>query len=440
MTAQHPATLPHNLDAERAVLGAILLDGRRYLEAGDLLAPEDFYRDAHQVIFRALLTLGKRGAAIELVTLADVLGAAGLERCGGPAYISKLLDGLPRSANLPHYAAIVAHHAKGRRLHAVARELMAGVLEADADLDAVQEAAEAGLREAHAKGAGDGFVSGPVVADRMLARIESWEKGTLAGVTTGFASLNDSILGLHRTELIVIAGRPGMGKSAIAGQIAATVAIDAGLPVAWFTLEMEVEEVSTRIAATRAGVPFRKLMRGHANESELWQIEQQAKAIAESPLYIDDAFDRNVAQIRRGCRLLHAKAPLGLVVVDYLTLMDGVPGERHDTRTREVGSWAKRLKGLAKELRVPVVLCCQLNREVEKGPVKAAVRPRLKDLRDSGEIEQAANTVLFVHHDRPDEMGVQSWPAEVIVAKQRHGPVGPVSMRFNGPLVRFEEA
>lgn len=437
MTAEHPAVLPHNLDAERAVLGAILIDGRRWLEAGDLLAPVDFYRDAHQVIFEALLKLGRTGAGIDLVTLAEVLGAEKLERCGGRSYISRLIDGLPRSSSLPHYARIVQRHAQARELHRVGRDLIAGVMDPDADLDAVQETAETGLREAHTKGAGLGFVNGADAADRMLARVESWqESDTLAGLSTGFPSLDQSTLGLHRTELVVVAGRPGMGKSAIAGQMAATAALDAGQTVAWFTLEMEVEEVTTRIAAARAGISYRTLMKGYANPQEMAALGDQARAIAESRLYIDDAHDRNVAQIRRACRLLHAKSPLGLVVIDYLTLMDGVPGERHDSRTREVGSWAKRLKGLAKELRVPVVLCCQLNREVEKGSGRTASRPKLKDLRDSGEIEQAANTVIFVHHD-PTDGYVR--PAEVIVAKQRHGPVGPVHLAFNGPLVRFEE-
>jgi replicative DNA helicase len=436
MTAEHPAVLPHNLDAERAVLGSILLRPDRWIEASDLLAPSDFYRAAHATLFAALLDLGKRGSTIDLVTLSEKLGAS-ISEVGGPSYISKLIDNVPRSTSLPHYARIVSRHAQARELHRVGRELLAAVMDPDADLEAVQETAETGLREAHTKGAGDGFVPGNVAADRMLARIESWEKGTLAGVTTGFARLNESILGLHRTELIVIAGRPGMGKSAITGQIAATVAMDAGLPVAWFTLEMEVEEVATRIASARADVPYRRLMKGRAQMDELARINDQAERMAASPLFINDAHDTNVAQVRRACRLLHAKHPLGLVVIDYLTLMDGVPGERHDTRTREVGSWAKRLKGLAKELRVPVVLCCQLNRQNEPG---GDGRPVLKHLRDSGEIEQAANTVLFVHHQRPDDMDAQTWPAEVIVAKQRHGPVGPVAMTFNGPLVRFEEA
>jgi replicative DNA helicase len=429
-------TLPHNLDAERAVLGAILMDPRRYIEAGDALAPEDFYRAAHQVLFAAMLRLGRSGSSIDLVTLAEALGPD-VDRVGGLAYISRLIDGVPRSStSLQHHAQIVQHHAHARHLHRVGRDLIASVLAHDADLVAAQEAAEQELRSGPSRGSADSFVDGTAAADRMLARIESWERGQLAGLSTGFASLDMSTLGLHRTELIVIAGRPGMGKSALAGQIAGHIAIDLGQPVAWFTLEMEVEEVTTRIAAARAGVSYRTLMKGTADASELWRIRQQAEAIAESGLLIDDAHDRHVAQVRRACRLLHAKRPLGLVVIDYLTLMDSVPGERYDSRTREVGSWAKRLKGLAKELRVPVVLCCQLNREVEKGNPQRPPLPKLKDLRDSGEIEQAANTVLFVYHDPTDGPERE---ALVIVAKQRHGPVGPVRLRFNGPFVRFED-
>jgi replicative DNA helicase len=435
MTAAHPQTLPHSIDAERAVLAAILLDGRRYLEAGDLLAAEDFYRDAHQVLFGALLTLGKRGIEPDLLTLAHLLGPDGFERVGGASYVSGLIDGVPRSTSLPHHARIVAGHAKGRRLHTIARDLMAGVLSVDADLDAVQEAAEQGLRVLTSRNGAEGFVGGAAAADRMLARVEQWqETEALAGLPTGFDSLDTSTLGLHRTELIVVAGRPGMGKSAIVGQIAAHAALDLGKAVAWFTLEMVVEEVTIRIAAARAGIAYRQLMRGRVSPQDLARITEQGALMAASGLLIDDAFEKHVAQIRRACRLAHARRPLDLIVIDYLTLMDSVPGERHETRSREVGSWVKRLKGLAKELNVPVLLCCQLNREAEDGALT------LKHLRDSGEIEQAANTVMFIHHEPVDGSDpYKVVPAEVIVAKQRHGPVGPVHLTFNGPLVRFEE-
>lgn len=428
------AVEPHSLDAERAVLGAILMDGRRWVDAGDVLRPEDFYRAAHQVLFAHMLTLGKRGDAIDPVTLMVALGEH-LDAVGGLSYITKLTDGIPRSSNVASHCRIVARHAQAREMLRIGRGLITDAMAHGADLDAVQEAAEMALRAVRAAGEGDGFIAGPQAAERMLARLEEWQNAgdKLAGISTGFRSLDESTLGLHRTELVIIAGRPGMGKSAIAGQIAASVALDAGLPVGWFTLEMEVEEVTMRIAGARAGVSYRKLMKGYATAAELWRVNEQAAAINGSLLYFDDASDRNVAQIRRKCRLLHAKHPLGLVVVDYLTLLDGVPGERHDTRSREVGSWAKRFKGLAKELRVPVLLLCQLNRGDQQG---ANAKPSLKALRDSGELEQAANTVMFVHHDPED--GPER-DAEVIVAKQRHGPVGPVHLRFNGPLVRFEE-
>lgn len=423
---------PHNLDAERAVLGAILLRNELLLDASDALRPDDFFRDAHRVLFGAMLRLAQQGRAIDPLTLQALLGADDYERAGGALYVSRLVDGVPHSRNVSHYCQIVREQAKRRELIAAGRNLIDQALHAD-DPEHVHERAEEALRALHLRGGMDGFADGGQIAERALVRVEAWQAPGLPGLPTGLAALDAATCGLHPSELIVVGARPGMGKSALAAQIAWHGAVVLGHPVAYFSLEMPVEEVGVRMVAAHAGVPYRSLMRGQASDTDLRQVSAASARLAASPLLIDDATDTSVAAIRRACRVRHGKRPLRLIVVDYLTLLSGVLGEQHGTRTLEVGSWARRLKWLAKELHVPVLLCCQLNRASDQGRDR---QPRLSDLRDSGEIEQHANVVLFPHHDIEDG---HVRPAVIDVAKQRNGPIGPVSVRFNGPLTRFEE-
>lgn len=423
---------PHNLDAERAVLGAIFLRNDLLLEVADALQARDFFRDAHRVLFETMQRVARSGQAIDIVTLQAALSAGDFEAIGGARYLSRLLDGVPYSRNVAHYCAIVREQAKRRELIAAGRDLIDQALHG-ADPEAVHEHAEEALRALHTRADRDGFADGPLIAERFLARIEEWQQPGIPGLSTGLRALDGATLGLHRSELVVVGARPGMGKSALAGQIALHAAVELGLSVAYFSLEMPVEEVGVRMAAAQALVPYRALVRGQASDHDLARVSEAAARIAASGLLIDDACDLHVAHIRRACRVRHAKRPLSLIVVDYLTLLSGVPGEQHGTRTTEVGSWARRLKLLAKELHVPVLLCCQLNRGSEQNRDR---RPRLSDLRDSGEIEQHANVVLFPHHD-PEDGHIR--PADIEVAKQRNGPLGPVRVRFNGPLTRFEE-
>lgn len=323
MSATHD-TLPHSLDAERATLGALLVDNALWLDAADAVSPEEFYREAHRILFAAMLRLAGEGRPVDLVTLPDALGAD-LERVGGLAYISRLVDGIPRTTNVGYYARIVRQHARRRALIAASYSFAEQAQRED-DIDAVHTHAEDTLRRLQLRGGTDTFVDGPAIAERALRRMEQWQLPGTSGLSTGLRALDEATCGLHPSQLVIIAGRPGMGKSTLADQIAAHVAIDLQQRVAVFSLEMDVEEVGTRIVCARAGVPFRRVQRGQANASEMWRIGQESGRLAESPLMVEDAHAMDVAEIRRLCRRRHAVGPLSLVVIDYLTLLSGVAG------------------------------------------------------------------------------------------------------------------
>jgi replicative DNA helicase len=430
-------TLPHDLEAERAVLGAVLLRNDLCEELGLTLQPADFYRDAHQRLWAAFTALNARREPIDLVTLRDTLGAPGeLDRVGGPSYVAALTDALPRSTNAPHYAAIVVKHARLRRLVQAARRLEQQALAEDSDPDTVLQQVEQTLLEARQERRGVDFRTAEEVARDVYGRLELMldASETVWGLPTGFRDLDSLTRGLLPQQLVVLAARPSQGKSAFMVNLADHVAAT-GRRVAIFSLEMSDEELGLRAILGSAALGSHRLTRGGLTESEYGRLSQAYTRLASLPIYYCDDARLTIPEIRSRCRRLKAGPGLDLVAVDYVQLMAGTG--RRQNRQEEVTEISRGLKHLAKELDVPVIALSQVNRECERRDNK---RPMLSDLRESGSLEQDADMVwlLFreeVYRATPANTGL----AELIVAKQRNGPTGIVELHWRKDIMRFSD-
>jgi replicative DNA helicase len=426
---------PHNIDAEESVLGAVMLSADAANVALEKLRPEDFYKPAHQAVFEAITGLFDGNQPIDAVTVADHLRRTSqLDRVGGVGFLTTLLDGVPTTSNIGYYADIVEETAARRRLLAAGSAVARIAMESDRDIADVLDAAEMEVFRVAERSVGDGLVAvGPLLED-TLERIE--ELGTrgddITGVATGFKDLDAKLAGLQPANLVVVAARPSMGKSALALNIAQNIA-ERGDPVAVFTLEMSREEVVQRLLSSMAGVDSHKLRTGQLTP-ELWQrVVREASKLYQMPFFVDDSPDLTVTAIRAKCRRMRRKHGLGLVVVDYLQLMQGPV--RSENRQQEIADISRALKNLARELHVPVIAVSQLNRQLEARENK---RPRLGDLRESGAIEQDADIVVFIYRDEyynpgGDEPGL----AEINIAKHRAGGTGTVLMNFAAEFTRF---
>lgn len=422
-------TAPHNLDAERAVLGVLLVANDRILEVADLLAPDDFFRAAHATVYQALLALAARGVRADLVTLKDALATAGtLEDVGGPAYLASLTDGTPRSTNLAHYAAVVRAHATRRRLIAYAGRVLAAAHDEEQP-EAALEMASAALSEIQ-MGRRDGHlrhVDAAVVAARDLIDQVRATGRPVTGHSSGLADLDVYTRGMHPGQLVIVAARPGMGKSALGLNIARHVGRTHA--VAFFSLEMSEEELAARLIFAEAQVNGHQILSGHVSDVSVERMAAGIEALLQPPgIYVDDTPHRSVEQVRWQTRRLMARAPVGLVVVDYLQLMAPARRRADDNRALELADMTRGLKVFAKEVRLPVLLVSQLNRNIEH---RKGQRPQLSDLAESGAIEKDADQVWFVH---PDE---DKHTAEIIVAKNRGGPRGVPTVAYFVEQTRF---
>ena len=399
-------TLPHNLEAERSVLGAILLHNDAFNLAAEVIDSHDFYRDAHRRIFDKMVKLVERGNAIDLVTLKEELGRAGeLDEVGGPAYITSLVDGLPRSANIEYYARIIKEKATLRNLIVSANKILTAAYEAEDDAEVILDQAEHAIFAIADEKVRDGFVSLRDLAQSSLETIEKLHarRELITGVPTGFTDLDEMTSGLQPSDLVIIAARPSMGKTSLVLNIAQHVGTKTDMTVGVFSLEMSKEQLFLRLLTGEARIDAHRL------------LEMRAK-----------------------CRRLAAEHGLHLVIIDYVQLMQG--RGKFENRTLELGAISRSLKGLAKELRVPIVLLSQLSRAPES---RSDHRPQLSDLRESGALEQDADVVVFIY--REDMYVDKSQPptdaqgiAELIVAKQRNGPTGLVKLAFIREFTRFE--
>lgn len=422
-------TSPANLEAERSILGSILLHEESFGEAVTLVGPDDFFRDAHRRIFKAMLELQARRVAIDLTTLKEELGRLGeLDEIGGPAYITALVDGMPRSTNIAHYARIVSEKARLRRLITAGNRLVSDAYGAQEDATAVLERAEQAILGLADGTVQAGFESMQAVMPRALVLLDEIRaaKGGVTGLPTGFIDVDALTRGFQPGTLITLGGRPGSGKTALATNVAQHAAAR-GHVVGMFSLEMPTEELFFRQVSAATQIDSHRLQGGFLSEGDWGRVVQAFGEIAESPMHVDPTPAVGMFAVRSRARRLKAEHGLRLLIIDYLQLM-GLP-ERYETLAIALGEITGALKALAKELSIPILLLSQLNRE----SVKAERRPQLSDLRASGSIEQDSDIVMFVY--RPDE----SEPVtELIVAKHRNGPEGTIKLRWDARCTRFD--
>jgi replicative DNA helicase len=432
--------LPNNLNAERSILGAILLDNHVLNTAIEKLKTDDFFLDHHRRIFERMIHLGELQQPIDLVTLTEDLHRLGeLEAAGGAAYLAQLIDGVPRISNVEHYARIVKEKAVLRSLIHTANAIQQRAFDADDEADAILDRAETDIFQLAEERIRAGLIG---VKDLVRENFERLEKifsegRRITGLATGYSRLDNETAGLQPSELIILAARPSMGKTSLALNIAENVALRQGGAVAIFSLEMSKESLLLRLLASEARVDAHKFRTGHMSKEDWRRITESLSKMAEAPLWIDDSAAGTVMEMGAKARRLKREKGLALVIVDYLQLV--AARGRFGNRNEEVSSISRSLKGLAKELKVPVLVLSQLTR----APEREERKPQLADLRESGAIEQDADVVLFIYRpnfyktDMPDEDRAK---ADVIIAKQRNGPTGAVNFVFLSKHTRFEEA
>jgi len=444
MKAVDPSILkvpPQNLEAEQSILGGILLENVAINPVLEIMAGSDFYSDAHRKIFAAVLELSERSQPIDLITLSNHLkDKKQLDAVGGTVYLSQLVDNVPSAANIGHYARIVKEKSILRNLIGTATEILNRTYGAGADVDSVLDEAEHAIFEISQNKVRPSFYPlKDIIKDsfRTIERLYE-RKELITGVATGFTKLDEMTSGLQRSDLIIIAGRPSMGKTAFALNIAQFCSVEEGVPVAVFSLEMSKEQLAMRMLSSEARVDSQKIRKGFLGESDWPKLTTAAGRLSEARLFIDDTPSISVLEMKAKSRRLKAEHGLGLIVLDYLQLMKG--SAYADTREQEISEISRSLKGLAKELGVPVVALSQLNRKVED---RTSRRPQMADLRESGAIEQDADVILFLYRDevynKSDDTPEKGF-AEVIIGKQRNGPVGTIKLVFQEKFTRFENA
>jgi replicative DNA helicase len=434
--------LPHNLEAERSILGAVLLDNHSLNAAVEKLRSEDFFLPQHRQIFQRMIQLAEHQQAIDVVTLMDDLARRGeLDSAGGVAYLSQLADGLPRATNVEHYARIVKEKSVLRNLAFSAAAIQEQALAGGDDADVILDRAESTIFQIAEDRVRAGLIGvKELVRDNFerLERIFS-EGRRITGLATGYPGLDNETAGLQPSELVILAARPSMGKTALALNIAENVAVRNREPVAVFSLEMSKESLLLRMLASEARVDAHKFRTGHMGRDDWNKITRALTSLGDAPLWIDDSASSTVLEMGAKARRLKRDRGLSLMIVDYLQLVVPTNTGRGTNRQEEVSSISRALKGLAKELKVPIVVLSQLTR----APEREERKPQLSDLRESGAIEQDADVVLFINRpnfyktDLPEEDRAK---AELIIAKQRNGPTGNLNFVFLARHTRFEEA
>ena len=436
---------PHSIEAEQSVIGGLLLDNLAWDRAAELLTESDFYRHEHRLIYAGIGSLVGAGKPADVVTVHEMLQRLGqAEECGGLPYLNALAEGVPSAANVRRYAEIVRERAVLRKLISASDEIATRAFNTQGvPVPQILDEAETRILRIGEEGARGqaGFQEMRGLVKALLDRVDELDKNgaeEVTGVRTGFYDLDRMTAGLQKGDLIVLAARPSMGKTALALNMAEHVAVEEGLPVAVFSMEMGASQLALRLVGSLGRIDQSNLRTGRLRDDEWERLPGAAHKLAQAPVFIDETAGLNPAELRARARRLARQygGTLGRIVVDYLQLMSGSSGGGEENRATVLGEISRGLKGLAKELQCPVIALSQLNRSVETRPDK---RPMMSDLRESGAIEQDADVIMFIYRDdyynkESKEPGV----AEIVLAKQRNGPVGTVKLTFLKPLTRFD--
>lgn len=436
---------PHSVEAEQSVLGGLLLEGGALDKIADLITGEDFYRQEHRLIYRQIVRLSEQAKPVDVITVAEALEIAGeLDKVGGLPYLGSLAQNVPSAANIRRYGEIVRERSIMRKLVEVGSDIAASAYN-PTGRDAAQLLDEAEskvfeIAEAGSRGK-QGFMAMPPLLTQVVERIETLysrdNHSDVTGTATGFTDLDRMTSGLQPGDLIIVAGRPSMGKTAFSINIAENVALESNKPVAIFSMEMGAAQLAMRMLGSVGKLNQHDLRTGRLQDDDWGRLTHALGKLNDAPIFIDESAALSSLELRARSRRLHRQNNgLGLIVVDYLQLMSSNAGKNSENRATEISEMSRSLKALAKELHVPLIALSQLNRSLEQRPNK---RPVMSDLRESGAIEQDADLILFIYRDEVyNSDSPDKGKAEIIIGKQRNGPIGKVELAFRGEYTRFE--
>ena len=430
---------PQNIEAEQAVLGAMLIKKEAIVEVQEILRPDDFYREAHRIVYEAMAELQNNDEAVDLVTLTEQLRKLEkLDKIGGISFVTQLANAVPTAANVTYYAKIVKETAELRNLINAATEIAGAAYEDVENVETIMDEAEKKILAVASSQNGGAFEPMKSIVMRTFERIDVLyeSKGGLTGISSGFKDLDTLTAGLQKSDLILVAARPSMGKTAFTLNIASYVGLH-GSRVAFFSLEMSKEQLMQRMLCSEGGIDASRLRTGQLDETEWNRLVETADKLSRAPVFIDDTAGITVMELRSKARRLKAEHGLDLIIIDYLQLMQGRPSKNGDNRQQEISEISRSLKALARELDVPVIALSQLSRSVESRQVK---KPMLSDLRESGSLEQDADIVMFLYReDYYDKDTENKNITEVIIAKHRNGPVDTIQLFFQKEFTKFRD-
>ena len=432
---------PQNLEAEQSVLGSLMIDKNAIIKIADLVNEDDFYKNSHGKIYKTMLYLYEHHEPIDLLSLSNRLKETDeMEKVGGQSYLASLANAVPTAANIVHYAKIVAKKSVLRKLIDNASQIISDAYDETGEIDKTLDEAEQKIFSVSQKHIRQDFTPVKPILEEAFDRIDELHKnkGKLRGVPTGFADLDNILAGLQKSNLVILGARPSVGKSSLGLDLVRHAAIKENIPVGIFSLEMSKEEVIDRLICAEANIDLWKLRTGRLSDSgendDFSKIGHAMGVLSEAPIFVDDSASINVMEMRTMARRLQAEHGLKMLVVDYLQLMEG--RGRTDNRVQEVSEISRSLKGLARELNIPIIALSQLSRGIES---RTDQKPKLSDLRESGSIEQDADVVLFIYREDKTKADSENKNiAEIMVAKHRNGPIGSVKLFFNEQTTSFK--